>query len=148
VDGVKARLHEKLNPREPKAVVHGLGKELMRIHEVMSGTPLLEISDQLTMTSLSVFKTKCLGVLRVFDWGSFVVIVFKINSNERSREKNMLGSLSEHGWSTSSETASPAFVYRYLSAPKDLVIASQIMLLLNSLTLPATALKPGTCTVF
>lgn len=63
MDGVKARLHEKLNPREPKAVVHGLGKELMRIHEFMSGTPLLEISDQLTMTSLSVFKTKCLGVL-------------------------------------------------------------------------------------
>ncbi len=147
MDGVKARLPEKLNTREPKAVVPGLGKELMRIHEVMSGTPLLEISDRLTLTSLSVFKTKCLGVLRVFDWGSFVVIVFKINSDERPREKNMLDSLSDHGWSTSSETASPDFVYRYVSAPKDLAIASQIMLLLNSLTLPTTALKPGTCKV-
>ena len=74
--------------------------------------------------------------------------MFKINSNERSQEKNMVDGLSDHGWSTSSETASPDFVYRYLRAPKDLVIASQIMLLLNSLTLPATALKPGTCTVF
>ncbi|MEY4617888.1 MAG: hypothetical protein RL101_74 [Actinomycetota bacterium] len=145
MDGVKARLPEKLNPREPKAVVTGLGKELIRIHEVMSGTPLLEISDRLTLTSLSVFKTECLGALRVFDWGSFVVIVFKINGNGRSREKNMLDSLSDHGWNSSSETASPDFLYRYLSAPNDLAIASQIMLLLNSLTLPTTALKPGPC---
>jgi hypothetical protein len=147
VDGVKARLPEELNPREPKAVVPGLGKELMRIHEVISGTPILEISDRLTLTSLSVFKTKCLGVLRVFDWGTFAVIVFKINGNERSPEQDVLESLSDHGWSTSSETGSPEFIYRYLSAPKDLTIASQIMLLLNSLTLPATGLKPGPCSV-
>ena len=56
MDGVKARLPEELNPREPKAAVSGLGKELMRILEVMSGTPLLEISDRLTLTSLSVSR--------------------------------------------------------------------------------------------
>jgi len=145
VDGVKARLPEKLDLRDPKAVVPGLGKELMRIHEVSSGASFFEISDRLTLTSLSVFESKCLGVLRVFDWGSFAVIVFKLNSNGRSREKDVLGSLSDHGWRTSSEAASPEFIYRYLSAPEDLTISSQILLLLNSLNLPATALKPRPC---
>jgi hypothetical protein len=147
VDGVKARLPEKLNPRDPKALVPGLGKELTRIHEVMSSAPFFKISDRLTLSSLSIFKSNCFGELRVFDWGSFVVIVFKINSNERSREKDMLDSLSDHGWSTSLETEPLGFIYRYLSAPKDLAIASQIMLLLNSLTLPATSLKTGPCSV-
>lgn len=147
MDGVEARLPEFVDRRDPKALVPGLSKEITTIVEVMASAPLIQISDRIALSSFSVLNEKCIGVGRVFDWGSFAVIVFKFNSNFRPREKDVLGSLGNHGWSTSSETASPDFIYRYLSAPKDLVIASQIMLLLNRLDLPATALKPGLCPV-
>ena len=147
MDGVKARLPEVLDRRDPKALVPGLSKDLTTISEVMASAPLIQIADRIALTSFSVLNEECIGVGRVFDWGSFAVIVFKFNSNNRTREKDVLHNLSVHGWSASSRTASPKFIYRYLSAPKDLVIASQIMLLLNSLTLPATALQPGPCSV-
>jgi len=147
VDGVKARLPEVLDRRDPKALVPGLSKDLTTISEVMAAAPSIQISDRIAFTSFSVMNETCIGVVRVFDWGSFAVIVFKFNSNNHPREKDVLDNLGSHGWITSSETASPEFIYRYLSAPKDVVIASQIMLLLNSLDLPATALKPGLCSV-
>lgn len=147
MDGVKARLPEVFGRRDPKALVPGLSKDLTTISEVMASAPLIQIADRIALTSFSVLNEECIGVGRVFDWGSFAVIVFKFNSNDRTREQDVLDNLGSHGWSTSSETASPEFIYRYLSAPKNLVIASQIMLLLNSLTLPATALKPGPCSV-
>ncbi len=113
----------------------------------MASAPLIQIADRMALTSFSVLNEECIGVGRVFDWGSFAVIVFKFNSNDRTREKDVLHYLSDHGWSASSGAVSPKFIYRYLSAPKDLVIASQIMLLLDSLTLPSTALQPGPCSV-
>jgi hypothetical protein len=147
VDGLKARLPEVLNRRDPKALVPGLSKDLTTINEVMAAVPSIQISDRIAFTSYSVMNAKCIGVVRVFDWGSFAVIVFKFNSNNHPREKDVLDNLGDHGWSSSSGTASPKFIYRYLSAPKDLVIASQIMLLLDSLTLPSTTLKPGPCSI-
>lgn len=147
MDGVKARLPEVLDRRNPKALFPGLSKDLTTISEVMAAAPPIQISDRIAFTSFSVMNAKCIGVVRVFDWGSFAVIVFKFQGNDRPREKDVLHNLSDHGWSASSGAASPKFIYRYLSAPKDLVIASQIMLLLDSLTLPSTALKPGPCSV-
>lgn len=145
--GVKARLPEVLDRRDPKALVPGLSKDRTTISEVMAAAPSIQISDRIAFTSFSAMNETCIGVARVFDWGSFAVIVFKFHGNYRHRGKDVLHNLGDHGWSESSETATPEFIYRYLSAPRRTVIASQILLLLNSLALPATALKPGPCSV-
>lgn len=147
MDGVKARLPEILGRRDPKALIPGVSKDLTTVSEVMASAPLIQISDRIALTSFSVLNEECIGVGRVFDWGSFAVIVFKFNSNDHPRKRAVLDNLGSHGWSTSSASASPEFIYRYLSTPKDLAIASQIMLVLSSLALPATALKPRPCSV-
>lgn len=118
MDGVKARLPEVLDRLDPKALVPDLSKELTTITEVMASAQLIQISDRIALTSFSVLNEKCIWVGRVFDWGSFAVTVLPFNSNDRRREEDVFDNLGNHCWSTSSETASPEFIYRYLSAPK------------------------------
>jgi hypothetical protein len=78
-------------------------------------------------------------------WGDFVVLVFRLTDARHGSIGVMLRNLSQHGWKASDSLDSPEFLYRVLHRPADLVIASQIHVLLEEMDLSVNALKLGLC---
>lgn len=145
MDGVNARLPVASEVREPKAQVPGLTNDLLRISSELDQADFFEITDRTKSASLSLFSHECLGRLRLLAWGDFVVLVFRRTDARHLSIGVMLKNLSQHGWKASVSLDSPEFLYRVLDRPAELVIASQIHVLLEEMDLSVNALKLGLC---
>lgn len=143
MDGVKARLPEPPSDRRPAAFSPGIEPGLARIEAVMAKASFFEITNRIRVTSFSIQAGECLGKLHYFVWGTFDVLVFKFLEPCPRVLSKVRDDLESHGWEGPRAQYSAESLVRVLNDPSEIVVSSQILLLLNSLGLPSSTLRIG-----
>lgn len=145
MDGVKGRL-PKSPPRRPQQTVPpGLEDELTRIEAIVTKASTVEVTNKIRIASFSIQGEECRGRLRCITWGSFVLLAFTLKNRSINSVSKLRKDLGTHGWEVSKVQEPSDLLFRVLSDPSETVVASQILLLLDSLGLPSAALTSKGC---
>lgn len=145
MDGVKARL-PKSPPRRPQqTVTPGLEDELTGVEAIVTKASPVEVTNKIRIASFSIQGEECRGKLRYITWGSFVLLAFTFMGSSINSVSKLRKDLGIHGWEVSKVQEPSDLLFRVLSDPSETVVASQILLLLDSLGLTSSALTSKGC---
>lgn len=145
MDGVKARLPKSPSRSPQQTVTPGLEDELTRIEAIVTKASPVEVTNKIRIASFSIQAEECQGRLRYITWGSFVLLTFTFIDTSVNSVSKLRKDLGIHGWEVSKVQEPSDFLFRVLSDPSGTVVASQILLLLDSLGFTSSALSNNGC---